>query len=376
MRHLVATALLAGCPRHPPAATVSSASEVGTLGQSSRIVGRDGPASAAAFGQEVWTFGDTFLSLDNAEGTSFVSNTFATSAAQVPTEPSVTDAGSLTLLELGDRLDDAGAPDQLLLPTAEEEAYDVAHRSLPDGGCSEAPCGARWATWPATTVFDPADGGTALTFYSLVTAAPGDFNFSGVGQSIAVWTDFEGLPERPEPGGCPQSPTLLFCADEPAFGVFAAEVDGGLYAFGCWRSGLDFPCQIGRAPFAQALERSAWSYWDGQDWSPDLSRAQTVFDGASIGGLFFDAHLDAWVAIYSRPLSNLVVFRTAPALTGPWSDEGNLFVPDLKGTTGPTYDARPHPELSPGDGQIVYVTFSRSTGVFSSEIALVRVTFE
>src|SRR5262249_32216231 len=152
---------------------------------SSKIVGRDGPSSALAFGHEVWTFGDTFLTVTNDEGTSFVSNTFATSAAQLP------DAGTLTLQ---DRLDDAGAADQLLQPTADEEAYDLAHRSLADGGCEQMPCCGRWATWPGPTLFDPSDargdGGTALTFYGLVTAAPGNFNFSGVGQSIAVWTDF------------------------------------------------------------------------------------------------------------------------------------------------------------------------------------------
>ena len=361
--------LAGGCPSRPPAASVASAAEVGTLTQSPRIVGRDGPASAVAWGMEVWTFGDTFLSLANDEGTNFVSNTLATSQSALP----AADAGSLTL---EDRLDDAGAPDQFLQPTADEEAYDLAHRSLPDGGCDQSPCGGRWATWPATTVFDPADGGTALTFYSLITAVPGDFNFSGVGQSIAVWSDFNRFPTRPEPGGCQPSPTLLFCADEPAFGVFAAEVDGGLFAFGCSRSGLSFPCQLGMVPFPQALQRSAWSYWDGKGWSPELSRAQTLFDGASIGGLFFDTYVGAWLAIYSRPLSNVVVFRTAPSLTGPWSDEGNLFAPDLKGSNGPTYDARPHPEFSQSGGRILYVTFSRSTGVFSSEIALVRVVLE
>ncbi len=360
---------MAACSAHPPAARVQDAGEIGTLQQSSRVVGRDGPASALVWAHELWTFGDTFLSLDNAEGTNFVSNTFATSANQL----SSTNAGSLSL---ADRLDDAGAPDQLLQPTPGEEAYDLAHRSLPDGGCTQSPCGGRWATWPATTVFDPTDGGTALTFYTLITAAPGAFNFSGVGQSIAVWTDFDAFPARPEPGRCPQSPTLLFCVDEPPFGIFATEVDGGLFAFGCPQSGLSFPCQLATVPFAQALDRSAWSYWDGKGWSSDLSTAQPVFEGASIGGLFFDAHLRAWLAIYSRPLSNVVVFRTAPALTGPWSDESSLFVPDLKGSSGPTYDARPHPELSEGDGQVIYVTFSRSTGLFSSEIALVRVVFE
>jgi hypothetical protein len=350
----------------PPGVHVLDAGEIGTLTQSSLIVGRDGAQSGLAFGHEVWTFGDTFLSLDNAAGYNFVSNTFATSDVQL------SDGG----LVLADRLDDAGAPDELLQPTADEAAYDLAHKSFADGGCAEMPCGGRWATWPGAPVFEP-DSGTAVIFYGLISAAPGDFNFHGVGQGLAVWTDYASLPERPEPNVCPGFPTLLFCQDEPGFGEAAVILDGDLYAFACERSSLSFPCQLGRVPFSQALTRSAWQFWDGTAWTADLSAAQPLFDGAPIMGVFFDDHFQLWMALYAEPLSNQVVLRTAPAITGPWSSELGLFVADRKGQGGNSYDALPHPELSGNDGQTLYVTFSRSTGTtFGSEFALVQVVLQ
>jgi hypothetical protein len=349
-----------------PALHVMSATEIGTLQQSSRVVGRDGAYTAQVWGHEVWTFGDTFLSLSNVQGTSFVSNTFATS------DTSVGDGG----IVLTDRLDDAGAPDELLYPTASEETYDLAHQTQADGGCAQSPCGGRWATWPGPTIFDP-DAGTALTFYGLITAAPGNFNFSGVGESLSLWTDFYALPARPEPNLCADSPTLLFCKSEPAFGNAAAELDGVVYAFACPQSLLSNPCQLARVPFAQALEKTAWEYWDGVAWTADITKGASLFDGTSIMGLSFNTYVGQWMLIYAQDFSNQVVVRTAPALTGPWSAEENLFVADRKGTGGNTYDALPHPELAEEGGRIQYVTFSRSNGtVFGSEFAVVRVTFQ
>jgi len=357
-----------GCSSgHGPAAAVASASEVGTVASSPLVVGRDGAATIRAWGHEIWLFGDTFLTVPNADGTSFVSNTFATSAT------AVTDAA----ITLSDRLDDAGAPDELLRPTSDEEAYDRAHRSQPDGGCAAQPCGGRFATWPTSAVFSPADGGSAIVFYQLIRAAPGDFNFSGIGQGIAAWSGFDALPSRPAPRVCDGGPsTALFCASEPAYGEGAALVDGLVYTFACRQSGLDVPCQLGRVPFARALVRSAWEFWSGTAWSADISNSSVLFNGAPILSFFFDAYVGQWMAVYSKPLSSAVVFRTAPALTGPWSDEGLLFVASTGDSGATAYDAHVHPELAQQGGRVQYVTYSRPNGTeFGDELALVRVTF-
>ena len=224
-----------------PDATVLSARELATVGQSALVVGRDGGQSALVGGRQVWTFGDTFLTLPNSDGTSLISNSFAIG-------PGAVGDGGVALV---DRLDDAGAPDELLRPTAEELAYDRSHQALADGGCAEQPCGGRWATWPGAMVSSP-DAGSALIFYFLETAAPGDFNFQPAGQSLAVWSDFGALPTRPEPAMCgtAANPTLLFCADEPGFGAAAALVDSTIYAFGCETHGLGFDCKLAQVPFA------------------------------------------------------------------------------------------------------------------------------
>jgi hypothetical protein len=331
-------------------------------------VGRDGALSAQVWGHDVWAFGDTFMTVANVDGFNFVSNTLGISATQV------VDGG----LTLADRLDDAGAPEGLFRPTSDELAYDIAHQQLPDGGCGETPCGGRWATWPGAIVFDPSDAGTALAFYGLVTAAPGDFNFQGVGQAVAIWSDFDELPVRSPLNVCPGQPMALFCQDEPGFGSAAALVDGQVYAFGCVQNGFSYPCQLGRVPFGQVQVKTGWQYWNGSTWSAQLSDAASVFDGASIMNVFFDPYLSQWMAIYAQTLSNQVVYRTAPDLTGRWSDEGNLFVADRKDAGGTTYDAVVHPELAEDNGRIQYVTFSRPNGVgiFNSEFALVRVTFQ
>ncbi|MBS2031709.1 MAG: DUF4185 domain-containing protein [Deltaproteobacteria bacterium] len=364
-RLALAVLVLAACSRGP-AGKVAKVEELGALQQSPLIVGRDGAETARVWGQEVWAFGDTFLSVPNAQGFNFVSNTFSISAT------AVIDGG----LALADRLDDAGAPLSLFQPTSDELAVDLAHQQLPDGGCLETPCGQRWATWPGAIVFD-ADAGTALAFYGLVTAAPGDFNFQGVGQSMAMWSSFDALPTRPAFNVCADQPMALFCQDEPSFGSAAVEQDGFIFAFGCNKRGFNWPCKLARVPFAQAQQRSAWQFWNGSDWSSKLGDAAEVFDGASILNVSFNAHLGQWLVVYSAPLSNDVKYRTAPKLTGEWSGEATLFTTDRQDAGGTSYDALLHSELSEDDGRILYVTFSRPTpGWFNSEFALVRITLE
>jgi len=108
-----------------------------------------------------------------------------------------------------------------------------------------------------------------------------------------------------------------------------------------------------------------------------MGSSVTLFNGAPILSFFFDPFIGQWMTVYSEPLSNQVVFRTAPALTGPWSQEGNLFVATYQdGNGGTAYDAVVHPELAEQGGKVQYVTYSRPNGTeFGDEFALVRVTF-
>jgi hypothetical protein len=209
-----------------------------------------------------------------------------------------------------------------------------------------------------------------------VHAQPGNFNFYGVGQSIAVWTDWSSSPERPVVSPGSAHPTLLFGENDPPWGTGALIEGADLYAFACETgSGTTSPpCSLARVPTAQALDRSAWTFYDGSEWSASMSSRQTLFDGAPTLTIEYNRYLAQYTAIYAQTLSNNVVIRTAPSLTGPWSDESLLFVADKPG--GNAYDAVTHAEFEEENGKVLYVTFNRSDGVgwFGSDFALVKVT--
>jgi hypothetical protein len=337
----------------------ATSTEVGVLPQSSTIQGRDGAASGVAWGHSVWTFGDTILNLNDDEGTNWHNNSYS-----ITDDMNAADGiGPFT-----ERLDSAGAPRYFLAPTPDEDAFNTAHRGDP---CMTAPCGARWAVWPGEPLWDAARQ-RAIIFYRLIYAEPGDFNFHGVGQSLAIWDDFSSDATRPELTAGGDHPTLMWAQDEPGWGT-AAVIDGAaLYAFAC-DTGNTFspPCYLAQVPLETVLDRSTWQFWNGHDWTPSMEQRQSVFVGASSVTIAKNAHLGKWTALYAQPLSNRVVIRTADVLTGPWSEAKLLF--DAKGTTS-AYDATWHPEYD--DGDMLCVSFSRSTNVgwFGSEFPLERVT--
>lgn len=362
----VARALLClgalACGGTPPAARVLSSSETGTVSQPPLIIGRDGGGSALLWGLSVWAFGDTVSTVADANGQTWHNNSFAFTS----------NLSAVQGVALADRTDAVGAPTYFLAPTPDEAAFIAAHQGNP---CQEQPCGARYAAWPGAPLFDAKRNRTLIP-YGLVWAAPGDFNFYGVGASFAVWSDFSSAPQRPVVAPGSAHPTLLFGQNEPGFGTAGVIEGDELFAFGCVQDGLTFHCLLGEVGLDSVFDRSAWLFWDGSGWSSSLSAAQSVFDASSIVSVQFNAYLGQWVAIYSAVLSNDVMMRTAPELVGPWSDAVRLFSADRKGQGGTSYDAAPHAEYAENGGQVVYVSYSRlnANGLFGSEFALERVT--
>ncbi|MGO8969027.1 MAG: DUF4185 domain-containing protein [Myxococcaceae bacterium] len=350
-----------GCG-NPPAVRVLEAQELGIVSQSSLIVGRDGAGSALLWGRSVWVFGDTVSSVPDEAGETWHNNSFALTS-------NLSAGGGVTLTTPADS---AGAPVYFLPPTGDEATFIAAHAGSP---CQEAPCGARFAAWPAAPVFDAARS-RALVPYSLVWAAPGSFNFYGVGQSFAVWDGISAAVERPIVSPGATHPTLLFGQDEPGFGTATAVEGDELFAFGCVQDGLTFHCLLAEVALEAVFDRSAWRYWDGTAWSTSLSAARPVFDASSIVSVAYNAYLGQWIAIYSAVLSNDVLIRTAPQLVGPWSDPTRLLTADRRGLGGTSYDAQAHAELAEEGGQVLYVTYSRpnGNGLFGLELALVRVS--
>jgi hypothetical protein len=253
-------------------------------------------------------------------------------------------------------------------------AFNAAHNS---NNCQQQPCGARWALWPSSVVVDPGSG-DALVFYSLVSALPGNFNFQAVGSSVAVWQSLQQQPKRPtlNPPIVAGHPDLLFTENEPNFGSASLIAGGMLYVYGCGlpTSGIDKGCRLGRVNPASALNRSAWNFYAGDgNWSSLDADAVSVFTGDNILSVAWNSYLQRYVAVYSATFSNNVMMRTATAPEGPWPSEIAAFTA-MPPTQGNVYDALAHPEYDQNGGQIIYVSYSRTTGTFTSEMRLDAVT--
>jgi hypothetical protein len=355
----------AGCRKEPPPPDVRvSAEEIGVMEQSDLIQGRDGGESAVLWGRSVWLFGDTVINVPDVEEQTWHHNSFSWTQ-------DLDASDGITGFE--ERLDAAGAPSYFIAPTPEEAEFNAAHRG---DGCQD-PCGARWAVWPGSPVFDAARD-RALIFYGLIYAEPGDFNFRGVGQSLAVWDGFDESPRRPVLSPGAEHPTLLFLEDEPGFGNGAVIIEDELYTFACPQDGLEFHCILAKVPLEGALERAAWRFWNGETWATDYSGAAGLFDGSSIMTVAHDTFLGLWLTVYSEPLSNDVMLRAAPDLTGPWSGELKLFTAKRREGDCCVYDAVWHPEYDEQEGKVLYITHSRPTGEgwFNGEFVMWRVEFE
>lgn len=353
---LTTVLLLAACAGED--VQLEQAKEMGLLETTTAVKGRDGGYSGLVFGRSVWLYGDTILSLEGEDGSSWRHNSWS-----FTTDTNAADG----LGPFEERVDDLGAPRPFFAGTAEERAFNAAHA----GEDCEDPCGARRALWPGALIWD-AEGSRALVFYHKIYGEPGPWNFYGLGSGVAIWTDFEESPVRPEPKVIDGEPTLLFSADEGSFGAAALIHDGFLYAYAC-DGGLDKPCLLGRVPPGEVEDRSAWKFYaDDGTWIENVADADPVFDGAPMLDVHYNEHLRRFLALYSRPLSNDVVVRTAPAPEGPWSSETQVFEMEPQHNGDPAYAALAHPELMEDGGRIEYFTYYRGTGDWTGELRVVR----
>jgi Domain of unknown function (DUF4185) len=351
----------------PPALSVASVSDLGTIPTNPDILGRDGAMSAAFQGYSVWLYGDTFLANPNADGRGLISNSWS-----FTTDLNAQDG----ITGFRERLDSSGAPGMILAETPTEFTFNQQHNGNP---CQAQPCGARWALWPSSIVIDTANN-RALVFYMLVYTLPGSFNFQAVGNSVALWSDVQPQPQRPtfNPAIVPDHPDLMFDQNQPNFGSAALIKAGMLYLYGCGipTNSSDKGCRLAKVDPSNVSNASAWTYYAGNgNWSPQLNDAVSVITDANILTVSRNDYLQQYIAIYSQLLSDNVMIRTAPSPEGPWSGEKILFTAKQP-TSGNVYDARAHSEYDLNGGQTTFVTYSRTTGAFLSEVRLVSVQLQ
>lgn len=170
----------------------------------------------------------------------------------------------------------------------------------------------------------------------------------------------------------------MFNQNQPAFGSAAFIQDGTLYIYGCGipSNSSDKGCRLAKVDPASVLNLSAWTYYAGNGhWSPQIEDAIWVFDNANILSVSWNEYLQQYVAVYSQLFSQNVVMRTAPNAEGPWSREVTAFIA-MQPASGNVYDAHAHTEYDINGGQTIFVTYSRATGAFTSEVRLVSVQLQ
>jgi hypothetical protein len=347
-------------PVPPPIPPILSTTELGPIRQNPVIKGRDGAQSAPYQGTSIWTFGDTVLTVPGQNGDSWADNTMSWT--------SDLDASNGILLS-HDHVDDTRAPTELIPLTKEEVRFNRLHDP---NNCQQQPCGAEYALWAGPVV--PDTGNNRVLFnYMKIYRVPGQPGWTTMGTGIATWTPGGRVIRPIESPGSPD-PTLMFLGNEVGFSN-GSLVDGEtLYSYGCFPGFLVQHCQLARVALADALDRSAWTFYAGNgSWSSNISEAVKVFDGGAANQVSFDPYLGYYVAIYSAPLVDDVMYRVSYLPEGPWSDQALMFT----GLPGQTFDyaALAHPEYAEGGGRTQYVTYVRTTGFFESEIRLVQVVF-
>jgi Domain of unknown function (DUF4185) len=123
---------------------------------------------------------------------------------------------------------------------------------------------------------------------------------------------------------------------------------------------------LARAPLEHVGEASAYTYWDGANWSTHPNEAQALWNDEpsplpSDNGLSvtFNERLGKWLAVYNADLSSVKV-RLADQPWGPWSQPITWFdCRPLAGNHYPyCYSSAIHAELSRHDTSTIYVTFA------------------
>lgn len=106
------------------------------------------------------------------------------------------------------------------------------------------------------------------------------------------------------------------------FGQAALLRNGGyVYVFGI-HGGRYGGVALARVPEADVLDMTRYSYWDGAEWVAELEAAAEIVPPAvgelSVG---WNAYLGRWIMLYLSEPDHAIVMRTAPELTGAWSDK-------------------------------------------------------
>jgi len=357
----------ASSPVTPPA--LVSVIPKGNVSRNPDIAGGDDQYSLLINGRSYWSFDDTPLKHANAAGLTMPDNTLSWAT-------SLNAANGITLD--GAQADSSGYPERYIPFTADEQAFQTAHNA---NACTATPCGDNLGIWPGPIVYNPSSRQVIVPFVEIRRnpAVPGWTTVGGglaVGQVNADGSGFTMT--RPTQSSSTSTPTLMWMSTDQIFTDQAFMVGNMYYAYGTRSSFVTSQVVLARVPVSMILNRSAWTYYAGNEtWSGNPSDATTLFAGSAAGSsIYFNQYLHVWMAVYCGNFTSNIYYRAAYSPEGPWSDQALLFA----GTNGynntPNYACRVHPEFSPDGGRTEYVTSVTDTGpVFGQQLPTLQVIF-
>jgi hypothetical protein len=326
---------------NPPNRIVAESRLIGELfrGNSFRITGQDAATSLVLpGGDSLWIFGDTvegeFKSIRNLDLKDKLSNT----AAIVPPQNASNGLPKFQFLATAD-----GLRPRQLVPFREDE--DPARNRI----------------WP---MHGFCRGQTVYLYYHRISLKPGvdvfdDFTLDGMGVARA---DVDSL--QFERVAAPDGTQEFWKGDQPGFGVYAQESEGYVYLWGSLMTGMF----LARTRPEDAEKLDGYEYLveaptvgnpsTAPRWSRQFTPTGSLFDGVpNEMSASYNKHLGCYLAIHNRLRENEIVVRTAPRLTGPWSEGEVAFRPTRRTAADLFYAAKEHPELAREGGRIIYLTF-------------------
>lgn len=305
------------------------------------VLGLDGAFSIPLSpGRSLWVFGDTLLGGWHAGGDRRLGAMPPNTAAQVSDADWIT--GFTHARFVGPRLP---------IPVLEQGDNDPADR-----------------LWPLDLV--PGEGGPWLGYVAIRPHGTGPFDFTVRRVGLAA--------RRPGPGVRFTPRLVLGGAHTPLWGSSALPEGQWLYLYA---GGT--PTRLARLPRRLTGAPAALEVWTGRDWSRDTAAAAALPDSGPELSVRWNAHLKAYMMVYTPVFGRSIEARLAPAPTGPWGPARTLLALGAPGDREALfYGAKQHQELDADGGRTVVLSYN--TNAPSARLAarpdlywphLVRVTF-
>jgi hypothetical protein len=201
--------------------------------------------------------------------------------------------------------------------------------------------------------------------------APGWPSTPPLGSGLAVMRD--GIPPFVRTG-------LYVFPDDQVYltGIGHALVEGEyVYVFGRMPNGLESKATLKRVPLDAVERREAYEFWTTNGWAVTPDPPAVLFEEAGEPAVHWSDYHQQYLGLYSMLYSpfgflSAVAFRTAPALTGPWSEP--TILNGAPGTGwGSNYGADWDPIFSRENGRVIYFT---STDWSAYNVFLYETSFE